>query len=142
MIRPIDACRDVRIPVGATLQTEFGIDEERLDGRTITARFRVTIDDHERPPKTLVDAVLNDSSDPMWKRQTVSIARHALRELTMCIETEIEADFPNPESVVLWANPLILSAADRNRRADRSQRISEQERRLREQQLKTLGYVN
>jgi hypothetical protein len=142
MIRSTDGCRNLRVPVGATLRTEFGIDRGHLDGRAVEARFRLTIDDHERPPRTLVDAVLDEASDPLWNRQTVSIAGFALRQVTMCIETEIEGDLKDPQGVVLWANPLILSAADRERRAARSQRITEQERRLREQQLRTLGYVD
>ena len=44
--------------------------------------------------------------------------------------------------VVFWANPQILSATDRERRAARSQRISKQEQRLREQQLRTIGYID
>jgi len=141
-VRSTDGCRDLRVPVGATLRAEYGLDRKRLDGRAIEARFRLTIDDHERPPKTLVDAVLDETSDPMWRRQTVSLARYALQQVTMCIETEIEGDLTDPEGVVLWANPLILSAADRERRTARSQHITEQELKLREQQLRTLGYVD
>jgi hypothetical protein len=142
LIRSVDGCRDLRVPVGATLRTEFGLDGERLDGRAVEARFRLTIDDHERPPKTLVDAVLGEASDPLWKRRTVSIARYALRQVTMCVDTEVEGDYTNPEGIALWARPQILSAADRERRTARSQQISEQEQRLREQQLRTLGYVD
>jgi outer membrane protein assembly factor BamB len=142
LIRSVDGCRDLRVPVGATLRTGFGIDEERLDGKAVKARFRLTIDDRERPIESLVDVHLDERSGPLWKSQTVSIARYALRQVTMCIETEIEGNFTDPESLLLWANPQILSAADRDRRAIRSQRISDQERRLREQQLKTLGYVD
>jgi hypothetical protein len=142
LIRSIDGCRDLRIPVGAVLRTEFGLDGERLDGRMVEARFRLTIDDHERQPETLVDVLLEESSDPLWKRQTASIARYALRQVTMCIDTEVEGDFTNQENIAVWANPQILSAADRERRTARSQRISDQEKRLREQQLRTLGYVD
>ena len=142
MIRSTDGCRGLRIPVGATLRTEFGLDEERLDGRAIEARFRLTIDDHERPAETLVDVVLNERSDSLWKSQTASIARYALRQVTMCIENEVGGRLPDPAGVVFWANPQILSATDRERRASRSQRISEQEQRLREQQLRTIGYID
>jgi outer membrane protein assembly factor BamB len=142
LIRSVDGCRDLRVPAGANLRTEFGIDGERLDGRTVEARFLLTIDDHERPLETLIDVRLDENSDPLWTRQTVSIARYALREVTMCIDTSVEGDITESEGIVLWANPQILSAADRERRDARSQRISDQERRLREQQLRTLGYVD
>ena len=142
ILRSVDGCRELRVPIGAVLRTEFGIDRERLDGRTVEARFLLTIDDHERPLETLIDVHLDEHSDPLWTRQTVSIARYALREVTLCIDSSVEGDFTNPEEIVLWANPQILSAADRQRRDARSQRISDQERKLREQQLRTLGYVD
>jgi len=142
MIRSTDGCRDFRIQVGAALRTEFGLDEERLEGRAIEARFRLTIDDNERPGETLVKFVLNERSDSLWKSQTASIARYALRQVTMCIENEVGGRLPDPAGVVFWANPQILSATDRERRASRSQRISEQEQRLREQQLRTIGYID
>ena len=142
LINLTEGCRDLRVPVDATLRTEFGFDGERLGAGAVEARFRLTIDDHERTPETLVDVLLSEKSDPLWKRQTVSIARYALRHVTTCIETEVEGGVPDPAAVVFWANPQILSAADRERRTARSQRISEQEQMLREQQLKTLGYVD
>ena len=89
-----------------------------------------------------MDVVLSERSDSLWKSQTVSIARYALRQVTMCIETEVGGGLPDPAGVVFWANPQILSATDRKRRAARSQRISEQEQRLREQQLRTIGYID
>ncbi len=137
-----EGCRDLRVPVGATLRTEFGLNLDRLGGRAVNVRFRLTIDDYEGPPETLVDGILDQDSDPPWIRQTVSIMRYALQPVTVCMETEIEGDLEDPKGVVLWANPQILSAADRERRGHRSQRISEQEQRLREQQLRTLGYVD
>jgi hypothetical protein len=124
------------------LRTEFGLDGERLAGRSVEARFRLTIDDHERSPEALVDVTLDETSDPLWYRQTVSIQRYSRRVVTMCVETEIEGAIENPTEVVLWANPQILSRADKERRAAKSGRITEQERKLREQQLKALGYVD
>jgi outer membrane protein assembly factor BamB len=142
VIQPLNDCRDLRIPRGATLHTEFGFDRTRYVGRSVAARFRVTVDDHDRPPKTVVDVTLDESSKPLWHRQKVALGRYSMRKVTMCIETEVEGEFERPEEFVLWANPQILSRKDRERRAVRSERITEQERRLREQQLKALGYVD
>jgi hypothetical protein len=141
-IRSTEGCRDLRIPLGATLRTEFGFDRERLAGRSLKARFRLTIDDHEGRPETMIDTIIDETSEPLWRRKTASIARYGMREVTVCIETEIEGDVEDPSGIVLWANPQIRSKADRDRRTARSQRITEQERRLREQQLEALGYVD
>jgi hypothetical protein len=142
LLRSNDGCRDLRVPVGATLRTEFGIDGERLNGGSVRARFRLTIDDHERQPETLIDVKMDESTDPLSLQKTHSIGRYAMRVVTMCIETAVEADVTDPVGVVYWVNPQIQSRADRKKRAARSERITEQERRLREQQLKALGYVD
>jgi outer membrane protein assembly factor BamB len=142
IIRSNEGCRDLRIPPKATLRTEFGLDRERLAGRSIEARFRVAIDDHENPPKTLVDVTLDETSEALWHRQTLRLGRYSMREVSLCIDTEVDGDIENPSEVVLWANPQIMSQVDRERKTLRSQRITEQERKLQEQQLKALGYVD
>lgn len=142
VLRSNEGCRDLRIPVGANLVTEFGLDADLLGRKSIRSRFRLTIDDHQRPPETLVDATLDQTSDPLWRRQTASIARYGMRLVTMCIETEVEGDVADPSEIVLWANPQIRSREDREKRRARARRITEQERQLRAEQLEKLGYVD
>jgi hypothetical protein len=142
VLRSTEGCRDLRVPVGATLVTEFGLDAGRLGRKTVRSRFRLTIDDRERPPETLVDTTLDETSDPLWRRQTTSMARYGMRHVTMCIETEIEGDLVGPTGIVLWANPQIRSREERKKMQPRARPITEQERKLREQQLEELGYVN
>jgi hypothetical protein len=102
----------------------------------------VTIDDHENERVVLFEETIDQSSDALWQRRVVPINRYAMKKITMCVETEIDARFEKPTDVVLWANPLVLSKTDRERRAQRHQQITEQERRLRDQQLKAIGYVD
>jgi hypothetical protein len=142
VIRSLNECRDLLIPPGATLRAEFGLDRDRLGKRSVAARFRLTIDDHDRPPKTVVDAELDETVTRPWRRRTVPLGRYSMQEVTMCVETDVAGEIENPDDFVLWANPQILSRKDRENRTVRSERITDQERRLREQQLKALGYVD
>jgi outer membrane protein assembly factor BamB len=142
VLRSVDDCRELRIPVQAVVRSEFGFDEGLLADRSIEARFRVTIDDHENERVVLFEETIDQSSDALWQRRVVPINRYAMKKITMCVETEIDARFEKPTDVVLWANPLVLSKTDRERRAQRHQQITEQERRLRDQQLKAIGYVD
>ena len=48
----------------------------------------------------------------------------------------------NPEEMVAWGNPLIRSTVHHPDEERQEERVSERERKLREQQLKALGYVN
>lgn len=142
VIRSTEGCRDLLIPPKATLRTEFGLDRGRLADSSIEARFRITVDDHQNPRETLMDVTLGDSSEAPWQRRTLPMGRYSMREITLCIDTEIDGKIENPSEVVLWANPQVLSQTERDRKAFRPERITEQERRLREQQLKALGYVD
>ena len=89
-----------------------------------------------------MDVTIDETSQSLWHRKTLRLNRFSMREVTMCIDTEFDGDIENPSEVVLWANPQIMSQVDRERKALRSQRITEQERKLQEQQLKALGYVD
>jgi len=137
-----NGCRDLRIPTGATLRAEFGIDGERLAGRSIEVNFRLSIDDHLEPPVVLVDESLDETADPPWRSSNASLAANALQQVTLCLETQVNGDFEGAEIVAYWVNPRIRSNEERKRRTDRLRTISEHERKLREQQLRAFGYVH
>jgi hypothetical protein len=60
----------------------------------------------------------------------------------MCVATEVVGEMENPEEVVAWGNPLVRSPVQRPHDQRKEEQISEREKKLREQQLKALGYVN
>jgi outer membrane protein assembly factor BamB len=135
-------CREIRIPPGATLRAEYGIDGGRLAGRPIDASFRLWIEDHPEPPVVLVDDNLDETATPLWRSARASLAAYALRQVTLCLETHVSGDFEGAADVAYWVNPLIRSKEERMSRAERSRPVSEQERELREQQLRAFGYVH
>jgi hypothetical protein len=137
-----NGCRELRIPPGAALRAEFGIDRQRLAGHPYQARFRLSIDDHVVPPVILIDETLDDSADPPSGSRHVSLAAYALREVDLCLETVVDGDFEDAAAIAYWVNPQIRSKEERSRQAERSRTLSEQERRLREQQLQAFGYVH
>jgi hypothetical protein len=59
----------------------------------------------------------------------------------MCLTTTVEGAPEEPEQAAVWANPSIQSRRERLAQVDRRRRITEQERRVREQNLEALGYV-
>jgi hypothetical protein len=58
----------------------------------------------------------------------------------MCVAAEVEGEMENPLDMVAWGNPLVSSPVQRPFE-EPTETITEQERRLREQQLRALGYV-
>ncbi len=55
LLQSNNTCRELLIPPDASVRVLFGFDEERLEGRPLSARFTLTIDDHENPVETLLD---------------------------------------------------------------------------------------
>jgi hypothetical protein len=135
-------CRELVIPPKATMWTEFGIDEEALQGRWIEARFRITVDDAERPTETILDVSLNTDSRKPWRGRHVRLGRFSYKRVTMCVSTEAKGEMEDPLNAVAWGNPLIRSLTQHPEIEPSEERITEQERKLREQQLRALGYVN
>jgi hypothetical protein len=140
LLRTDNECRKLLIPPGAALWVEFGIDEQRLRGRWLEARFRLTVDDGEGLPETILDRSLNPESESPWRGRNMRLGRFAYKWVTMCVATEAEGEMENPLGIVAWGNPLVSSPVQRPYE-EPTETITEQERRLREQQLRALGYV-
>ena len=58
----------------------------------------------------------------------------------MCVATEAKSEMEDPLGMVEWANPVIFSRVQRPFQ-EKVERLTNQERELREQQLNALGYV-
>jgi hypothetical protein len=142
LLRSDNECRVLLIPPKPIMWVEFGIDEERLHGKWVEARFRLSVDDGERPPDTILDVTLNPDSVSPWRGRNLNLGKFTYKWVTMCVSTEVEGEMDDPFEVVAWANPLIRSRTHHPEVERTEERITEQERKLREQQLKALGYVN
>ena len=142
LIRGLDECRELRMPPGAEMWVEFGIDEARLEDRWIEARFRLTVQKEGEAPETLLDRTLNPDSKSPWRGRSIGLGRFSYQQVQMCIATEVIGEMDNPEEMVAWGNPLIKSRIHHPYEERKRARVSTREKELREQQLKALGYVN
>jgi hypothetical protein len=88
-----------------------------------------------------VDVKVSASDGDLWRRRTINLERYELQRLTMCLATSIEGATGNGEQAAAWANPSIQSRRERLAQVNRRRRITDQERRVREQNLEALGYV-
>jgi hypothetical protein len=142
LLRNLDECREILVPPSAKMWIEFGIDEERLQERKIKARFRLTVQSNGEPPETILDRHLHTESNSPWRGRWFPLGKYAYERVRMCVSTEVKGEMDNPEEMVAWGNPLIKSAVHHPFKERKEERVSERERKLREQQLKALGYVN
>jgi hypothetical protein len=142
LLRNLDECREILVPPWADMWVEFGIDEERLEGRRLEARFRLTVQKEGFAPETMLDRTLNPDSKSPWRGRWIQLGKFSYQRVKMCVATEVSGEMENPEEMVAWGNPLIRSPVQRPHDQQKEERISEREKKLREQQLKALGYVN
>ena len=142
LLKGRDECRKLLLPPDPRLWVEFGIDVDRLQGRRLDARFTLTIETRRRPPEVLIDQSLSSDSEIPWRGREILLKKYASQRVTMCVATEAEGEMENPLDMVAWGNPLVRSRIQHPREAPVKEKITDQERKLREQQLKALGYVN
>ena len=140
LLRTDNECRELLMPPGATMWIEFGIDEKRLRKRWVEAEFRITVDDGKGPPETIFSRALNTESESPWRGREIRLGMYSYQRVTMCVSTEAEGEMEKPYSLVAWGNPLISSRVQHPYERP-AEIITEQERKLREQQLQALGYV-
>ena len=141
LLKSNEGCRTLLIPPHASMKVGFGIEAGSLWGRSMTAGFRMTIEG-EDGVRSIVDETLASDAESLWVRRKVPLGAYAYQHVELCIETMIEGGLGSVGEPAVWANPIIVSASQRPPRPPTKHRITEQERRLREQQLKALGYVN
>ncbi len=142
LLRTHNDCRELSIPPMSTMWIEFGIDEGRLGDRWVEGRFVLSIGEIGGPKEVLFDTTLNPESKSPWRGRKFHLGKYSYKQVEVCIATEVEGEMEDPFRVVAWANPLISSPVHRPYEIPAEAPLTEQERRLREQQLKALGYVN
>jgi hypothetical protein len=141
LLRSLDACRQLLMPVGPSLHVEFGFDPNRLGDRDLRARFLLTVAIDGQQPETLMETTVRSGDRKIWHRRSINLRRFELQRLTMCLSAAVEGAGTDGEPAAAWANPLIQSPRERVAQEHRRRRITDQERRVREQNLEALGYV-
>jgi len=142
LLRSLDECRELRMPPGAKMWVEFGIDEARLEGRWLEGRFRLTVQRQGEAPETMLDRTLNPNSKSPWRGRWIQLGKFSYQPVQMCVSTEVTGEMERPEEMVAWGNPLIRSPVQHPYDEQDQAQVNEREKKLREQQLKALGYVD
>jgi hypothetical protein len=88
-----------------------------------------------------MDVTVDAGDRKLWRRHTINLEQYELQRLTMCLSTSVEGAMGDGGQAASWANPSIHSRRERLAQVDRRRRITDQERRVREQNLAALGYV-
>ncbi|MFV2073406.1 MAG: aryl-sulfate sulfotransferase [Thermoanaerobaculales bacterium] len=141
LLRSNNGCRELLVAPGVEMWIEYGLDAKRLRGREMSARFRITIES-EDGVETLLDDTVTSASDPLWKGRALSLGKFTYRDVEMCMSVDTDGEVKNADKVVAWGAPIVVSKKQRPDLQRPELEITEQERKLREQQLEALGYIN
>jgi hypothetical protein len=142
LLREPNACRELLIPPGARMWVEFGIREERVKGRQLRANFQLSIRRQDEEAVVLLDRTLTPESESPWRGRWIRLAGYGYQPVHVCVSTEVSGETDNPYDMVAWSSPLVRSSVHHPYQDRDEHAVSERERKLREQQLRALGYVN
>ena len=134
------ACRELRLPPEATLKLQYGLDpREFLNGR-VEARFLVEL---RQPGSAGAERILDDrmrsEADLGPRDLELPLESYGHRNVELCLDARILDGPPgvNPDRAVAWSEPLIRAGG----REASETKITAEEQRLREEQLRLIGYV-
>lgn len=137
-----EGCREILVPPDAVLRVEYGIDRDLKWPEWLEGRFQLWVRGGGINRK-LVDAHLGSGTDA-WNRSraTISLEDLAYTKLDLCISASVVEGDTDAVGQLVWGNPVIESTSQVPPGLPAVERITEQERLLRERQLKALGYVD
>ncbi|MEP7012400.1 MAG: arylsulfotransferase family protein [Acidobacteriota bacterium] len=139
------ACSDLVLPFGARAEIGFGVDAAQWNGTESPPVFAMHLTPAGSPKRTVLLRETIGADGESWRRRTVPLGAYALRSVRLCVE--IEGASGDGVRWAWWEQPSIRSAGDVGRAEDEEDEalggdLTPEERKVQEQHLKSLGYVN
>lgn len=134
-------CRRLRLPPGARAVFEYGLDAGRLDGAPLEARFTAELREMGGDRREhLVDTTVRWGPGLGPQRRTVGLDAWAGRSVELCLDARIAGDAPgdDPRQALVWSVPDIAVGEPE---AAAPVALTAEEEKLREEQLRRIGYA-
>jgi hypothetical protein len=145
LVRDPNSCRELVMPAQPALAVGYGIDVKAPGAAAVEAEFGISVtrlDTGER--RVLVDEGVRGADDEAWRQLWIPLSGLDFARVSLCLELVTEAgngsDPERPAAVI--ENPRVW-AGDRPTLPRRwsEEQLGEQEQRLREEQLRAIGYI-
>jgi hypothetical protein len=145
LVRDPNSCRELAIPAEPALAVGYGIDVKAPGAAGVVADFGVTITRLDTGARRVVvdETVRGDGEEP-WRERWIPLPGFDYTRVRLCLELATPggngSDPERPAAVI--ENPRVW-AGDRPKLPRRwtEEQLGEQERRLREEQLRAIGYI-
>jgi hypothetical protein len=151
VILPEIRCRELIVPHGPTVGLSYGLDKSRLGRSKLSVRFRFTArpvsgeDPGAGEISVLHEDTLSYDSDKLWRLKWIGLGPPAYRRIELCVDVDVDGnvDADRARKIVAVEN-IRIASRDRPRlpKELRNRKLTAQERKIQEQQLEALGYVN
>jgi hypothetical protein len=145
LVRDPNSCRELVIPAQSALTVGYGIDVKAPGAASVEADFGLTItrpDTGQR--RVLIDDTVRGGDPEPWRQRWIPLQGLDFTRVDLCLELATPGgNGTDPERpVAVIENPRVW-AGDRPTLPRRwtEEQLGEQEQRLREEQLRAIGYV-
>ena len=138
-------CRDLLLPLGATLEVGYGVDRERLHragGRE--ASFVLSVEPAGGQRAVLLQDAIGTEGEA-WRQRSIALDSFALQGVRLCVEVTGDPSSATGERAAFFEQPTIHTALDLARASDPADALdglTPEERAVQLQHLRALGYVN
>jgi hypothetical protein len=140
LTRENEVCRSLFIVPNSAMRVGCGISRNDRQSGSLEGRFRLTIRGGGVREK-LVDATVA-GRDAWIGMRGIPLDEFADRQVTMCLTATVVGGDGEDKGELVWGNPIIEPRSREIAESRPAAPVTEQERRLQEQQLKALGYVD
>ncbi len=140
LTRENEVCRSLFIVPNSAMRVGYGISRNDRQSGSLEGRFRLTIRGGGVREK-LVDATVA-GRDAWIGMRGIPLDQFADRQVTMCLTATVVGGDGEDKGELVWGNPIIEPRSREIAESRPARPVTEQERRLQEQQLKALGYVD
>ncbi len=145
MVKDPNSCRQMVLPAAPALAVGYGIDLEAPAAESVSARFRISLERLDTGERVeLVNDMVTADDAVVWHEPWIPVKGLDFRHVRLCLELETSgangSAANHPAAVI--ENPRFY-AGDQpippRKRTD--PRLSDEERKLREEQLRAIGYI-
>jgi len=144
LLRQDNVCKRLWLPPAASVWFNYGFDRRLLQDERLTARFRAVLRvDGGEESRVLFDDPMDSRTDSVWRTRSASLADLAQRRVELCVLTQYGSELPRDraEQIVVWESPKIWSSDGRVYRPRPERRLTAEDEKQIEEQLRAIGYL-
>jgi hypothetical protein len=144
VVKDPSSCRQMVLPAQPALSVGFGIDPTAPGAEGVTARLTITLESVDSGQiTTLLDQTASSDDEELWHQPWIPVSGHDFRTVLLCLSLNTphgNGNAPNHPAAVI-ENPRFYAGDHPQPPRRPEEELSEQEKQLREEQLRAIGYI-